>query len=413
MKGLAKKWTETSLILKIVIGLVIGAVLGMLFPNARFIGIPGTIFIGALKAIAPVLVALLVCSAIAGSGGGIGARFRTVIILYLSSTFIAAIIAVLASKAFPISVVLPEAATGDAPGGLSEIFEALLIKIVQNPVSAIAEGNYLGILFWAVVLGFAIKLVAKESTLKTISDLSDAVSQVVKWIIQFAPIGILGIMYTNIAENGLGVFANYGQLIALLVGTMVVIAFVINPLLVFLILRRNPYPLILRALKQSGVPAFFTRSSAANIPVNMQFCEELGLDKDFYSVSIPLGSTINMDGAAVTITIMSLAAANTIGINIPLPIAIVLSIVSTLAACGASGVAGGSLLLIPMACSLMGISNDVAMEVVAAGFIIGVIQDSVETALNSSGDVIYTATAEYYARKKAGKPMMYVTDLMK
>ena len=403
MKKIINAWTKSSLILKIVIGLVIGAVLGLVCPGATFIGIPGTIFIGALKAVAPILVLLLVCSAIAGSGGGIGSRFRTVIILYMLSTLVAAIVAVFASTIFPITVILPEAATGNAPSGLNEIFEALLVKIVQNPIAAIIDANYLGILFWAIVLGFALKLVAKESTLNIISDLADAVSKVVTWIIQFAPIGILGIMFTNIAENGLGVFANYGQLIALLVGTMLFTAFIINPILVFLILKKNPYPLILKCLKTSGIPAFFTRSSAANIPVNMQLCEDLGLDKDFYSVSIPLGSTINMDGAAITITIMSLAAAHTLGIEIPLPIAIVLSIVSTLGACGASGVAGGSLLLIPMACSLMGIPNDVAMEVVAVGFIIGVIQDSVETALNSSGDAIFTATAEFYERAKNEK----------
>ncbi len=410
-KSLIKKWTGSSLILKIVIGLVIGAILGILFPNSSFIGIPGTIFIGALKAVAPILVLLLVCSSIAGSGGGIGSRFKIVIILYMLSTLVAAIVAVFASKIFPVTVILPEAATGSAPSGLQEIFETLLVNIVQNPVAAVVNANYLGILFWAVVLGFALKLVAKESTLNVIADLAEAVSNVVAWIIQFAPIGILGIMYTNIAENGLSVFANYGQLIALLVGTMLATAFIVNPLLVALILRKNSYPLVLKCLKTSGIPAFFTRSSAANIPVNMQLCEELGIDKDFYSVSIPLGSTINMDGAAITITIMSLAAANTLGVHIPLGLAIVLSIVATLGACGASGVAGGSLLLIPMACSLMGINNDVAMEVVAVGFIIGVIQDSIETALNSSGDVIFTATAEFYERAKEARRVKKASDL--
>ena len=403
MKKFIQFWTNSSLIIKILIGLVLGAVLGLLFPNASGIGIPGTIFIGALKAIAPILVALLVCSAIAGSSGGIGSRFRTVIVLYMATTFIAAVVAVLASNLFPLTVALPAAATDKAPEGLAEIFTTLLGKIVQNPIGAMIDANYLGILFWAVVLGFALKLVAKDSTLNVINDLSGAVSKIVTWIIQFAPIGIMGIMYTNIATNGLGVFADYGKLILLLVGTMLFTAFVINPLVVFLLLKQNPYPLILKCLKQSGIPAFFTRSSAANIPVNMQLCEELGLDKDFYSVSIPLGSTINMDGAAITITIMSLAAANTMGIHIPLPMAIVLSIVSTLGACGASGVAGGSLLLIPMACSLMGVPADAAMEMVAVGFIIGVIQDSVETALNSSGDVIFTATAEFYERKRKAK----------
>ena len=400
MKKLVKAWTSSSLILKIVIGLVIGAVLGLVCPGASFIGILGSIFIGALKAIAPVLVAVLVCSAISGSGSGIGSRFKTVVILYISTTFIAAICAVIASKIFPVTVMLAEAASGSAPGGLAEVFSSLLLKLVQNPISAIAEANYLGILFWAIVLGFALKLTAKEQTINMIKEFADAVSKVVTWVIQFAPIGILGIMFTNISTNGLSIFANYAQLIALLVGTMLFVAFIINPIIVAILLKKNPYPLVLRCIKQSGIPAFFTRSSAANIPVNMQLCEELGLDKDFYSVSIPLGSTVNMDGAAITITIMSLAAANTLGMTIPLPLAIVLSIISTLGACGASGVAGGSLLLIPMACSLMGISNDVAMEVVAVGFIIGVIQDSLETALNSSGDVIFTATAEFYERAK-------------
>lgn len=400
MKKLVKAWTSSSLILKIVIGLVIGAVLGLVCPGASFIGILGSIFIGALKAIAPVLVAVLVCSAISGSGSGIGSRFKTVVILYICSTFVAAICAVIASKIFPVTVMLAEAASGSAPGGLAEVFSSLLLKLVQNPISAIADANYLGILFWAIVLGFALKLTAKEQTINMIKEFADAVSKVVTWVIQFAPIGILGIMFTNISTNGLSIFANYAQLIALLVGTMLFVAFIINPIIVAILLKKNPYPLVLRCIKQSGIPAFFTRSSAANIPVNMQLCEELGLDKDFYSVSIPLGSTVNMDGAAITITIMSLAAANTLGMTIPLPLAIVLSIISTLGACGASGVAGGSLLLIPMACSLMGISNDVAMEVVAVGFIIGVIQDSLETALNSSGDVIFTATAEFYERAK-------------
>ncbi|MCQ2552081.1 MAG: serine/threonine transporter SstT [Clostridia bacterium] len=400
MKKLVKAWTSSSLILKIVIGLVIGAVLGLVCPGASFIGILGSIFIGALKAIAPVLVAVLVCSAISGSGSGIGSRFKTVVVLYICSTFAAAICAVIASKIFPVTVMLAEAASGSAPGGLAEVFSSLLLKLVQNPISAIADANYLGILFWAIVLGFALKLTAKEQTINMIKEFADAVSKVVTWVIQFAPIGILGIMFTNISTNGLSIFANYAQLIALLVGTMLFVAFIINPIIVAILLKKNPYPLVLRCIKQSGIPAFFTRSSAANIPVNMQLCEELGLDKDFYSVSIPLGSTVNMDGAAITITIMSLAAANTLGMTIPLPLAIVLSIISTLGACGASGVAGGSLLLIPMACSLMGISNDVAMEVVAVGFIIGVIQDSLETALNSSGDVIFTATAEFYERAK-------------
>ena len=406
MKSILKKWTESSLILKIVAGLVIGAVLGLLFPKASFFGIPGTLFIGALKAIAPILVFLLVSSAIAQAVNGIGSRFRTVIILYLFSTFLAAICAVAVSRLFPVKIILSNIeAYGEtpAPSGLKEIFEALLGNMVQNPVKAIAEGNYLGILFWAIVLGVALKAINVPDTVKNISNLSDAVSRIVSWVIQFAPFGVMGIMYTNISTNGLEIFVNYGQLILMLVGTMAFVALVINPAVVWFLLKKNPYPLIFRCLKESGVSAFFTRSSAANIPVNMKLCEEMGLDKDFYSVSIPLGSTINMEGAAVTITVMSLAAANTLGLNIPLPLAIILSIVSTLGAAGTSGVAGGSLLLIPMACSLMGIGNDIAMEVVAVGFIIGVIQDSVETALNSSSDAVFTATAEFYDRAKAEK----------
>lgn len=404
MKSFIKKWTESSLILKIVIGLVAGTVLGLVCPGATIFGIPGTLFIGALKAVAPLLVALLVCSAIAKAGEGIGARFRTVIILYLSTTFLAAVFAVITSKLFPVKIMLTNIsayADSTPPSGLKEIFETLLVNLVQNPVKAVAEGNYLGILFWALILGIALKLLNVPKTVEVISDLSDAVSKIVAWVIQFAPIGVMGIMFTNISTNGLEIFANYGQLILLLVGTMLFVALIINPIVVAVLLKRNPYPLIFKCLKESGVSAFFTRSSAANIPVNMKLCESLGLDKDFYSVSIPLGSTVNMDGAAVTITVMSLAAANTLGMDIPFGLAIVLSIVSTLGAAGTSGVAGGSLLLVPMACSLMGIGNDIAMEVVAVGFIIGVIQDSVETALNSSGDVIFTATAEYYDRMKA------------
>lgn len=396
-----KKYTETSLIIRILIGLIIGAVLGLVCPKAVAISIPGNIFIGALKAIAPVLVALLVCSAIAKAGEGIGGRFKTVITLYMVTTFLAAIIAVFAAKLFPVTIKLVAAEEGySAPSGLKEIFEGLLVGMVQNPIKAVADANYLAILFWAIVLGVALKLLASSETIKVITQLSEAASKMVGWIIEFAPIGILGIMFTNVSTNGLSVFADYGKLILLLVGTMLFTSLIVNPLIIFLLLKKNPYPLVFKCLRTSGIPAFFTRSSAANIPVNMKLCEELGLDKDFYSVSIPLGSTINMDGAAVVITIMSLTAANTLGIEVPLPLAIVLSIVSALGACGTSGVAGGSLLLIPMSCALLGIGQDVSMQVVAVGFIIGVIQDSVETALNSSGDAIFTAVAEYYDRDK-------------
>ena len=404
MKGIIKKYTETSLMIRIAIGLVIGALLGYFLPQATAIAIPGDVFIGALKAVAPVLVALIVCSAIAKAGEGIGSRFRTVIILYMATTFIAAIFAVLAAKLFPVSIKLIAAEENYvAPSGLAEIFKNLLVSLVANPINALANANYLAILFWAIILGFALKLLKADKTVETIQDLANAFSKIVGWVIEFAPIGIMGIMFTNISTNGVAIFADYGRLILLLVGTMLFTALIINPIIVAVLLKRNPYPLVFKCLKTSGIPAFFTRSSAANIPVNMKLCDELGLDKDFYSVSIPLGSTINMDGAAVVITIMSLTAANTLGITVPLPIAIILSIISTLGACGTSGVAGGSLLLIPMACSLLGIGQDISMQVVAVGFIIGVIQDSLETALNSSGDVIFTATAEFYERSKREK----------
>ncbi|MDO5440358.1 MAG: serine/threonine transporter SstT [Erysipelotrichaceae bacterium] len=404
MKGIIKKYTETSLIIRILIGLIIGAVLGLACPNLTGFAIPGDIFVGALKAIAPVLVAVLVCSSVAKAGEGIGSRFKTVIILYLATTLIASTFAVFSAKLFPVKLKLVAAATDvTPPDGLAGIFKNLLTGMVQNPIKAVAEANYLAILFWAIIIGLALKLLGSKATVDVIATLSEALSKVVGWVIQFAPFGVMGIMFTNISTNGLVVFVDYGKLILLLVGTMLFTSLVINPILVAVLLKKNPYPLVFKCIKTSGVPAFFTRSSAANIPVNMALCEELGLDKDFYSVSIPLGSTINMDGAASVITIMSLTAANTLGINVPLPLAIVLSIVATLGACGASGVAGGSLLLIPMACSLLGIGQDVAMQVVAVGFIIGVIQDSVETALNSSGDVIFTATAEFYERAKKEK----------
>ena len=401
MKKVLSFWTNTSLILRIACGIVIGAVLALTVPQAAFFGILGDIFVGALKAIAPVLVALLVMSSLAKSGKNIGSQFTTVIILYMLTTFTAAIFSVFSSKLFPVSLALSDVAENSAPAGLADVFKTLFLNMVANPISAIASGNYIGILFWAIIIGLALKHNAKEHTLDVITDFSDAVSKAVQVVIQFAPFGILGIVFSSVADGGLNIFVSYGKLLGVLVGTMLFCSLIVNPIIIALLLKKNPYPLVFKCLKESGIQAFFTRSSAANIPVNMALCERLGLNKDFYSVSIPLGSTINMDGAAVTITVMTLAAANTVGIAVPISTAIFLSIISTLAACGASGVAGGSLLLIPMACSFLGIGGDVAMQVVAVGFIIGVIQDSVETALNSSGDVIFTATAEFYARMKA------------
>jgi serine/threonine transporter len=406
MKAIGKLWNGTSLIVKILIGLVLGAILGLLVPQATFLTILGDLFVGALKGIAPLLVFVLVISSLANATGGIGKRFRTVIVLYLGSTLIAAVIAVISSFLFPMSIKLTSGDVGSAPpGGLMDIFESILGNIVQNPITAIASANYVGVLAWAVMLGLAFKAFASPSLKGSLQNISDAVSQVVRWIIGLAPFGILGLVFTAVSTSGLSIFVDYGKLLLLLVGTMAFVALVSNPLIVGLTLRRNPYPLVFKCLRESGITAFFTRSSAANIPVNMSLCERLGLDKDFYSVSIPLGATINMDGAAVVITVMTLAAAHTLGIGVSFVSAIVLSILATLGACGTSGVAGGSLLLIPMACSMFGINNDIAMQVVAVGFIISVIQDSCETAINSSGDVLFTATAEFREWIKAGKKL--------
>ena len=398
---LLKKWTGMSLVVRILIGLVIGAVLGLVCPGWTAIGILGQVFVSALKAIAPILVALLVTSAIAKAKGGLGGRFRTVIILYLVSTLCAAVFAVLASFLFPVTITL-QGTEGEtaAPGGLADVFMTLLTNMVMNPVQALATANYIGILFWAIILGFALKLMASERTIHVVGDLADAVSQIVRWVIQFAPFGILGLVFSSVSESGLEIFVQYGKLILLLVGCMCCTAFIVNPFIAWLHIRENPYPLYWKCLKESGLNAFFTRSSAANIPINMDLCKRLGLDEEFYSVSIPLGSTINMNGAAVTITVLALAVAHTVGIEVSFASALFLSIVATLGACGASGVAGGSLLLVPMACSFFGIGNDVAMQAVAVGFIIGVVQDSVETALNSSSDAFFTAVAEFHDRRK-------------
>ena len=379
-----KKWNSISLILRILIGLVIGAALGLLLPKLSWIGILGTLFVGALKAIAPVLVFVLVSASIANAKGGSAGKFRTVIFLYLFSTLCAAVVTVVVNFIHPVTISLAglDATQGyTPPGSMSEIILNLLTSVIANPVQALAQANYIGILFWAVILGLALKR-AGENTKRTMNDLAEAVS-----------------------SSGLEIFTTYGELVLVLVVSMLLVAFVVNPLIVGIALRHNPYPLIFRCIRQSGVTAFFTRSSAANIPVNLELCKELGLDEDMYSVSIPLGSTINMDGAASVITTFALTAAFTAGAKVTLPMAILLSIVSTFSACGTSGVAGGSLLLIPLGCSLFGIPNDVAMQVVGVGFIISVIQDSLETALNSSGDVIFTATAEFREWKKQGKEL--------
>ena len=403
MKNLWSKYTEISLIIRIIIGLVLGLILGLLVPSWTGISFLGDLFVKALKAIAPILVFFLVMSALSKSTKSSGGVIRTVIFLYILSTLIAAVLAVCASMIFKLQMALPNAVTDQkAPGGIVEVLTNLGLSIVENPVAALSSGNYIGILFWAVVLGLAFKM-AKDSTKQVLDDIADAISKVVTFIINLAPFGILGLVFTSISTTGVGIFTMYGKLLLLLVGCMLFVYFVTNPIIVYACIRKNPYPLILKCLRKSAITAFFTRSSAANIPVNMKVCEEMGLDKNTYSVTIPLGATINMDGAAITITVMTMATAFTLGIPVDIPTALLLSIVAALGACGTSGVAGGSILLIPLACSLFGIPDTVSYQVVAVGFIIGVIQDSVETALNSSSDLLLSIAAELRSWRKEGK----------
>lgn len=407
MKNVWEKWTGISLVKRIIVGLVIGSVLALVVPGASGIGILGDVFVGALKGIAPLLVFFLVMSALCNAGKSHGGVIRTVIVLYMFSTVLAAVVAVFASMIFPVQMVLTDAAAdAAAPDGIVAVLSALLMNVVQNPVSSLVDANYVGILAWAVLLGVAFRG-AGEATKKSLGDISTAISKVVVVIINLAPFGVLGLVYTSVTTSGLEAFTVYGKLLILLVGCMLFIYFVTNPILVYWCIRKNPYPLIFKCLKESAITAFFTRSSAANIPVNMKICEEMGLDKDTYSVTIPLGATINMDGAAITITVMTMATAYTMGINVDIPTAIILSLLAALSACGASGVAGGSLLLIPLACSLFGIPDSVSMQVVAVGFIIGVIQDSVETALNSSSDLLLSASAEFRQWRLEGKEIKY------
>ena len=403
MKAIVEKWNSISLVKRILCGLVIGAILGFVAKEATVIGLLGELFVGALKAVAPILVFFLVMGALAQHKDGQKSNMGTVIGLYLIATFSAGLVAVIASFIFPVTVNLGAAAAADgasAPGGIGEVLKTLLLNVVSNPVGSIVDANYIGILAWAVVFGLALRK-SSDKTKSLLSDISDAVTQAVRWVISFAPFGIMGLMYNSVSTSGASIFSDYGKLLALLLGCMVFVALVINPLIVFLNIKQNPYPLVFKCLKDSGITAFCTRSSAANIPVNMELCKNLGLNEDNYSVSIPLGATINMGGAAVTISVLSLAAVHTLGIKVDIPTALILSLLSAVSACGASGVAGGSLLLIPLACSLFGISNDIAMQMVGVGFIIGVIQDSCETALNSSTDVLFTAVAEKSRWKKS------------
>lgn len=405
MKSIRNGWQKSNLMLRVFIGIVVGSVLALLVPGVSVISLLGDLFVGALKAMAPVLVAMLVVSSVATARAGLGRRFRTVVTLYMLTTLMAAVVAVLASSLFPINIALAnvQGVSASAPGALGDVFRNIVGNVMSNPITAIANANYLSILFWAIVIGLALKMVAGEQTITNLRQWAEAVSKVVTWIIQCAPFGILGLVYTTVSQGGLEILTTYGKLLLLLIGCMLFVSLVLNPIIVGCMLRRNPYPLVWLCLKESAVSAFFTRSSAANIPVNMALCKRMGIDEDFYSVSIPLGSVINMDGAAITITVMTLATCYTLGIETSFASALLLSIIATLGACGTSGVAGGSLLLIPMACSLFGISNDVAMQVVAVGFIIGVVQDSVETALNSSGDAMFTIASEMRERLKRGE----------
>lgn len=407
MNKIYQRWTSISLVKRILAGLILGVILGLAVPQATGIALLGDVFVGALKAIAPLLVFFLVISSLCQARNSHGGIIKTVIILYMLSTLLAALIAVLTSSLFPVTLTLAEAAADvSAPNGIVEVIQTLLMNIVSNPIQSLANANYIGILVWAVIIGIGLRA-ASDSTKQLLDDISHGLSQVVTWIVSLAPFGILGLVFNTVSTNGLSIFSEYGRLLVLLVGSMLIIYLITNPLLVYWCIRQNPFPLIFYCLRKSAVTAFFTRSSAANIPINMEACAELGLDSNTYSVTIPLGATINMDGAAITITVMTLAAAHTLGIAVDIPSAIILSILATLSACGASGVAGGSLLLIPMSCSLFGIPNDTAMQVVAIGFIIGVIQDSVETALNSSSDLLLSSAAEFRQWKKEGRKLPF------
>lgn len=402
VKTIIQKWNNIDLILRIVLGLFIGALLGVFAPaHIYLIESLGKLFVAALKAVAPILVFFLVISALAKAKTA--GNMKVILLLYILSTFAAGFVAVLAAMAFPIELTLAQVngAQQSSPEGIGEVLNTLVLNITVNPVEALMKANYIGILSWAILLGIALRI-SRDTTKNMFECISNAIGKIVHWVINCAPFGILGLVYTSVSSNGLKIFTQYGALIVLLVACMLIIALIVNPLFVFALTRHNPYPLVLRTLRDSGLTAFFTRSSAANIPVNMELCEKLGFEKDNYSVSIPLGSTINMGGAAVTISVMAMCAAHTMGIQVDLPTAVILSVLSAISAAGASGVAGGSLLLIPLACSLFGISNDVAMQVVAIGLIIGVIQDSCETALNSSSDVLFTAAAEYRQWQKQG-----------
>ena len=401
--SLGRKYQETALIKLIAVGLVIGIIIAVTTPAAvPAVSILGDLFVRALKGVAPILVFVLVMNAMAQKNADASASMRPIVKLYIMATFLASVVAVGFSFAFPTTLQLQVADAKLAPpSGIIEVLHNLILSVVDNPLNALVTANYIGILAWAVLAGIALHA-ASDNTKVMLNDMAKMVTKLVQWVIRFAPFGIMGLVANAIGQNGLGALLGYVQLLAVLLGAFFSVALIMNPVIVYLNIHRNPYPLVWTTLKESGLYAFFTRSSAANIPVNLSLCERLGLNKDTYSISIPLGATVNMSGAAITIAVLSLAAANTLGITVDLPTALLLCIVSTVGACGASGVAGGSLLLIPVACASFGISNDIAMQVVGVGFIIGVLQDSCETALNSSSDVLFTATAEFVERAKEG-----------
>lgn len=407
MKNLYESWIKISLIKRIIMGLIVGIILVLIAPEkASGITILGDLFVGGLKAIAPILVFVLVMAAVLQHKKGQKSNMKLIIFLYLLGTFLAASVAVVGSFLFPVDLILKAGESNIAPPeNIAGVLKTLFMNLVENPVKALLQGNYIGILFWSALFGFFLRE-SSENTKKIILDVSDVILKTVKTIIEFAPFGIMGLIFNSLRTSGFASLLIYGKLILLLLGCMGFVTFVINPIVAFFYIRQNPYPLIMRCLKESGLTAFFTRSSAANIPVNMNLCEDLGLDKEVYSVSIPLGATINMGGAAITISIFALSAAHTLNIHIDIFSALLLSLLSAISACGASGVAGGSLLLVPLACSLFGIPNDIAMQVVGVGFIIGVIQDSCETALNSSTDVLFTCVAEFANWRKEGKAII-------
>ena len=392
-----EKLKSLGLVSQIIIGIILGVALALSAPEAaKSLSLFGSLFIGGLKAVAPILVFVLVASSIANQKSDSEANIKPIVGLYFLGTLSAAMIAVLMSFAFPTVLTLDLAgANANPPQGLAEVLQTLAFKIVDNPINAIMTGNFVGILAWGIGLGIALKK-SNSSTKTAVQDMSDAISSIVRLVIKFAPLGVLGLVANTVATTGFDTLAEYSRLVIVLVSSMLMIALIINPLIVFVVTRKNPYPLVLTCLRESGITAFFTRSSAANIPVNMALCKKLKLHEDTYSVSIPLGATVNMAGAAITITVLTLATANTLNIDVDFTTAILLSLVASVAACGSSGVAGGSLLLIPLACSLFGITDDIAMQVVAIGFIIGVIQDSAETALNSSTDVVFSAAASHF-----------------